>query len=82
MIEVRYKSFYKMPMFIYVVIPFFVFAGVPILGILKTFFDMYNVGVNIESVELFFLCFLMIAVFVFVEEHFCHLFGGFLTVAC
>lgn len=54
MVEVKYKSLFKIPMFFYSIIPLFVFAGVPFWGILKAFFDMYNVGMNIESVKFFF----------------------------
>lgn len=63
MIEVRYKSFSKIPMFIYAIIPFLVFAGLPFCGVLRSFFDMYNVGMNIESVKFFFLYVLMLVVF-------------------
>lgn len=63
MVEVKYKSLFKIPMFFYSIIPLFVFAGVPFWGILKAFFDMYNVGMNIESVKFFFLCVLMLVIF-------------------
>ena len=50
-------------MLFFTIIPFFVFAGVPFCGILKAFFDIYNVGMNIESVKFFFLCVLVLVIF-------------------
>ncbi len=35
----------------------------PFCGILKAFFDIYNVGMNIESVKFFFLCVLVLVIF-------------------
>lgn len=63
MIEVKYKSLFRIPMLFFTIIPFFVFAGVPFCGILKAFFDIYNVGMNIESVKFFFLCVLVLVIF-------------------
>lgn len=63
MIEVKYKSLFRIPMLFFTIIPFFVFAGVPFCGILKAFFDIYNVGMNVESVKFFFLCVLMLVIF-------------------
>ena len=63
MVEVKYKSFFEMPVVILTVFSFFGFVFVPIFGMLKALWDVFNVGVDIESIKLFVLCAVVLAVF-------------------
>ena len=63
MVEVKYKSFFEMPVVILTVFSFFGFVFVPIFGMLKALWDVFNVGMDIESIKLFVLCAVVLAVF-------------------
>ena len=63
MVEVKYKSFFEMPVVILTVFSFFGFVFVPIWGMLKALWNVFNVGMDIESIKLFFLCAIILFVF-------------------
>ena len=63
MVEVKYKSFFEMPVVILTVFSFFGFVFVPIWGMLKALWEVFNVGMNVESIKLFVLCAVVLVVF-------------------
>ena len=63
MVEVKYKSFFEMPVVILTVFSFFGFVFVPIWGMLKALWDVFNVGMNVESIKLFVLCAVILVAF-------------------
>ena len=63
MVEVKYKSFFEMPVVILTVFSFFGFVFVPIFGMLKAFWDVFDVGMNDESIKLFVLCAVILVAF-------------------
>ena len=63
MVEVKYKSFFEMPVVILTVFSFLGFVFVPIFGMLKALWDVFNVGMNVESIKLFVLCAIILFVF-------------------
>ena len=63
MVEVKYKSFFEMPVVILTVFSFFGFVFVPIFGMLKALWDVFNVGMDIESIKLFVLCAIILVAF-------------------
>ena len=63
MVEVKYKSFFEMPVVILTVFSFFGFVFVPIFGMLKALGDVFNVGMDIESLNSFVLFVVLFDVF-------------------
>ena len=63
MVEVKYKSFFEMPFLLITIFSFFGFVFVPIWGMLKALWDVFNVGMNVESIKLFVLCAVILVAF-------------------
>jgi len=63
MVEVKYKSVFEMPFLLITIFSFFGFVFVPIWGMLKALWDVFNVGMNVESIKLFVLCAVILVAF-------------------
>ena len=63
MVEVKYKSFFEMPFLFMTIFLLLGFVVVPILGMLKALWDVFNVGMDIESIKLFVLCAIILVAF-------------------
>ena len=63
MVEVKYKSFFEMPVVILTVFSLLGFVVVPIYGMLKALWDIFNVGMDVESIKLLVLCAIILTVF-------------------
>ena len=56
MVEVKYKSVFEMPFLFITIFSLLGFVVVPIYGMLKALWDIFNVGMDVESIKLFVLC--------------------------
>ena len=63
MVEVKYKSVFEMPFLLITIFSLLGFVVVPIWGMLKAFWDVFDVGMNDESIKLFVLCAIVLVVF-------------------
>ena len=63
MVEVKYKSFFEMPFLFMTIFSLLGFVVVPIFGMLKALWDVFNVGMDIESIKLFVLCAIILVAF-------------------
>lgn len=63
MVEVKYKSFFEMPFLFMTIFSLLGFVVVPILGMLKALWEVFNVGMNVESIKLFVLCAIILVAF-------------------
>lgn len=63
MVEVKYKSLFEMPFLFMTIFLLLGFVFVPIWGMLKALWDVFNVGMNAESIKLFVLCAIILFVF-------------------
>ena len=63
MVEVKYKSFFEMPFLFMTIFSLLGFVVVPILGMLKALWEVFNVGMDIESIKLFVLCAIILVAF-------------------
>ena len=63
MVEVKYKSVFEMPFLFITIFSLLGFVFVPIWGMLKALWDVFNVGMNVESIKLFVLCAVILVAF-------------------
>lgn len=62
MVEVKYKSVFEKPFLLITIFSLLVFVVVPIWGMLKAFWDVFDVGMNDESIKLFVLCAIVLGI--------------------
>ena len=63
MVEVKYKSVFEMPFLLITIFSLLGFVVVPIYGMLKALWDIFNVGMDVESIKLLVLCAIVLTFF-------------------